>query len=53
MVPPLTEDVAEPVEAPLQLTLAVIDAVAVNIAGCVMVTDEVEEQPLASLTVSV
>ena len=53
MVPPLTEDVAEPVEPPLQLTLAVTDAVAVNVEGWMMFMDEVEEQPLASFTVRV
>ena len=53
MVPPLTEDVAEPVEPPLQPTLAVTDAVAVNVEGWVILMDEVEEQPLASLRVSV
>ena len=52
-MPPVTEDVAEPVAPPLQLTLAVIDAIAVSVAGCVMFMDEVEEQPLASLTDSV
>ena len=53
MVPPLTDDVAVPVEPPLQLTLEDIDAIAVSVAGWVMFTDEVEEQPLVSLTVSV
>ena len=52
-MPPVTEDDTMPVEPPLQLTLAVTDAVAVIVAGCVMVTDEVEEQPLASFTVRV
>ena len=52
-MPPVTEDETMPVELPLQPVLAVTDAVAVIVAGCVMVTDEVEEQPLASLTVSV
>ena len=53
MVPPVTEDDTMPVELPLQPVLAVTDAVAVSVAGCVMFMDEVEEQPLASLTVSV
>ena len=52
-MPPVTEDAAEPVEPPLQLTLEDIDAIAVSVAGCVMFIDEVEEQPLASFTVSV
>ena len=53
MVPPVTEDEAMPLDRPLQLTLAVTDVVAVNVEGWMMFKDEVEEQPLASLTVSV
>ena len=52
-MPPVTEDDTMPVELPLQLTLADIDAVAVSVAGCVMFTDEVEEQPLTFFTVRV
>ena len=53
MVPPVTEDETMPVELPLQPVLAVTDAVAVIVAGCVMFRDEVEEQPLASFTIKV
>ena len=49
-VPPLALMVTEPVDPPLHNT-AVLVAVAVNTAGCVMVPETTEEQPLTSVTV--
>ncbi len=53
-VPPLPEAVAEPVDCPKQLTFTIVPEliVAVTAVGCVIVTDAVAVQPLASVVVT-
>ena len=52
-VPPLTDTLALPLDPPLQLSLAVMEGVAVITVGCEMLTLAVEVQPLLSVTVTV
>jgi hypothetical protein len=53
-VPPLPEAVAEPVDCPKQFTFTTVPGliVAVTAVGCVIVTDAVAVQPLASVVVT-
>ena len=53
IVPPLPEAEAPPFENPLQLTLLSKLDDALNTVGSVIVVDDVDEQPLASVTVTV
>jgi len=53
VVPPEAEAVADPSDAPLQLTLVGVPMAAVNTVGCVIVTVSVSVQPFASVTVTV
>ena len=52
VVPPLTLRLAAPVELPKQSTLVPLMLAASGLAGCVITTEAVVEQPLASVTVT-